>query len=174
MPPVWCSLPGDPDLYPRPPPFEGDPGHIKLERSSRCACGTEYNPSLPTFDVQCTIFGLSKAIEAKVELQHCRNCGPRQRQYIGPDGREIGLFNWSNQLFFTHDLLDEYTCAFTTSETPFAAWALVVSSRYETARSLHPFVSVGLFPWLSASVQGLLRVLASANPLEVSIVPAAS
>lgn len=145
MPPVWCSLPGDRDLYPRPQPFEGDPGVIKLEDSSRCTCGSEYTPTAPSFHGKCTIYGLTRAVETRIELQHCRVCNPRQRQYIGPDGREMGLFNWSNQVLFTHELLDEYTCAFTTSETPFAAWVLVISSRYETAGSGYPFVSVGLF-----------------------------
>lgn len=40
---------------------------------------------------------------------------------------------------FTHELLDEYTCSFTTSETPFVAWVSVVSRRY--ALSGHDFVS---------------------------------
>lgn len=52
---------------------------------------------------------------------------------------------------FTHDLLDEYTIAYSTSETPFAAWESVIKGRYETYHSRCPFVSVGLFrsAWFS-------------------------
>jgi hypothetical protein len=45
---------------------------------------------------------------------------------------------------FTHELLDEYTAAYTTSETPFTSWITVVSRRY----SLHgqrPFCSEETF-----------------------------
>ncbi len=156
MPPLWCSLPGDPNLYERPEPMEGSPGIIRLEESSRCMCGAQYNPDLPILCVPCIIYGASRAVEAKIEVQRCPTCYWRRRRYIGPDGRERGLFNWRNQTLFTHDLLDEYTIAYTTSETPFKAWVSVINGRYETYRSRHRFVSAGLFrsAWCSfASLQ---------------------
>lgn len=144
MPPSWCSLPSDRELYRRPRPMEV-PEIIELKDDSRCACGTIYDPALPKFRAPCLIYGLSRTMMTEIELQHCRTCSPRRRQSIGPDARELGLFNWNNHLLFTHDLLDEYTCAYCTSETPFAAWVLVTSSRYNTYQSTHAFVSVGLF-----------------------------
>ncbi len=145
MPPVWCSLPTDQNLYSRPQPIEGDPGTIELDDRAQCTCGTKYDPSLPTSRIPCVVYGLLKAVNAKIQVQKCRTCDPRRRKFIGPDGRERGLFNWSNQILFTHDLLDDYTSAYTTSETPFSSWEMVIDSRYETYRSPHPFVRVGTF-----------------------------
>jgi hypothetical protein len=45
------------------------------------------------------------------------------------------LFNWNNRALFALDLLDDYTSAFTTSETPFVAWVTVVNRRYLTRGS---------------------------------------
>lgn len=145
MPPLWCSLPSDPVLYNRPHPIKRYPAIIKLESSSQCPCGSKYNPAFPTTRIPCIIYGPLQAVNAEIETQRCRICDPRRRRYIGPDAREHGLFNWSNHILFTHELLDEYTIAYSTSETPFAAWVLVINGRYETNRSCHPFVSVGLF-----------------------------
>lgn len=66
-----------------------------------------------------------------IELQPCPNSAPLKRRFIGPDLRELGLFNYNNTSIFTHDLLDDYTSAFCTSETPFVAWITVISRRYE-------------------------------------------
>jgi hypothetical protein len=38
-----------------------------------------------------------------------------------------GVFNFNNRILFTHDLLDEYTSAYTSSETPFVGWVATVS-----------------------------------------------
>ncbi len=144
MPPVWCSLPTDPDLYERPLPMEV-PEMIALKEDSQCACGAKYDPTLPTIRMPCIIYTLLRAVNADIQLQQCRVCKPRSRQFVGPDAREFGLFNWNNRLLFTHDLLDEYTNTYSTSETPFAAWVLVAGGRYETYRSNYQFTSVGLF-----------------------------
>lgn len=144
LPPSWCSLPSDAHLYPRPQPIEGDPLVFGLDSDLRCACGAEYDAALPISRVPCVIYGLSKTIDAEIEIQHCPSCDPRRRQSIGPDLRECGLFNWSNQIIFTHDLLDDYTSAYSTSETPFSAWVSAVCNRYQTYASRCPFVSVGL------------------------------
>jgi hypothetical protein len=64
---------------------------------------------------------------------------------VGPDPRNVGVFNYNNRLLVTHDLLDEYTAAFTSSETPFFAWVSVVKRRYETHESDLPFMSDQIF-----------------------------
>ncbi|KAG6848701.1 hypothetical protein H0H93_014759, partial [Arthromyces matolae] len=76
-----------------------------------------------------------------MEVQTCTKCSGRWRQRIGPDLRESGIFNFNNHLLFTHELLDDYTSCYTTSETPFTAWIKVVTRRYEENRSPVPFVS---------------------------------
>jgi hypothetical protein len=55
----------------------------------------------------------------------------------------MGIFNYNNRALFTHEILDEYTAAFTTSETPFSAWLLVVSRRYSLRNG--SFCSAELF-----------------------------
>ncbi|KAJ7656999.1 hypothetical protein DFH06DRAFT_1132194 [Mycena polygramma] len=73
-----------------------------------------------------TIYGLSEPFSTTLELQSC----PCKRRFIGPDCASFGIFNYNNKALFTHEILDEYIAAFTTSETPFSAWILVVSRRY--------------------------------------------
>ncbi|KAF9470050.1 hypothetical protein BDN70DRAFT_764742, partial [Pholiota conissans] len=82
------------------------------------------------------------AIEAKIQVQKCPAC---KHRFIGPDCRSIGLFNWNNRALFTHDLLNDYTSQFTTSETPFASWVTVISRRYQSRNVAIPFVGDQLF-----------------------------
>lgn len=44
-----------------------------------------------------------------------------------------------------HDLLDEYTSAYTSSETPFVGWVTVVTRRYEINASEKSFLSEEMF-----------------------------
>ncbi|EKM78196.1 hypothetical protein AGABI1DRAFT_28964, partial [Agaricus bisporus var. burnettii JB137-S8] len=53
-------------------------------------------------------------------------------ELIGPDCRALGIFNYNNTMLFSHDLLDDYTSCYTTSETPFSAWIKVLTRRYKT------------------------------------------
>ena len=89
----------------------------------------KYNPFIPTERRPCIIYDLREAWKSTIDLQKCAICKVR---YVGPDCRRIGLFNWNNRVLIAHHLLDEYTSAFTTSETPFAVWITVASRRYET------------------------------------------
>lgn len=76
-----------------------------------------------------------------IELQECMGCPlGHEAHWIRPDAQGLGLFNYDNRLLFTHELLDDYTSAFTTSETPFAAWVSVVSRCYSVQESECPFV----------------------------------
>ena len=100
------------------------------------------------------------AKSSKIEVQGCKSCNRRR---IGPDCRDFGLFNWNNRIIFTHDLLDEYTSAFTSSETPFTAWVTVVSRRYTNYSSAHPFVTEYMFrtAWFAyAKLQGFTNDMA--------------
>lgn len=81
-----------------------------------------------------------------IELQKCTSCpSGHEAHRIGPDTRDLGIFNYNNHLLFTHELLDNYTSAFTTSETTFIAWVSVVSRRYTVQDSDRPFVSDDVF-----------------------------
>jgi hypothetical protein len=148
LPPIWAALPSDLQLYPRPQPVEEPPELLLLDESSSCLCAiprTEYNPLLATEQGTCVIYMMNRAQQTRMQLQHCPTCSPKLRRFIGPDLRTLGLFNYNNRALFTHDLLDDYTSHFTSSETPFAAWTLTVSRRYEVFGSAIPFVNEKMF-----------------------------
>ena len=84
----------------------------------------------PVVPTSCTIYNIMESYEATIELQVCSKCPPNRRRHVGPDCRTLGLFNYNNRILLTHDLLDDYTMAYTSSETPFVAWVGVVSRRY--------------------------------------------
>ncbi|KAJ7229018.1 hypothetical protein GGX14DRAFT_346881 [Mycena pura] len=154
-PPPWAALDSDPILYPHPAPLRDVPEILELNATSTCCC-TEprqsFNPQRSTFQQKCTIYGLFRSWETMIELQACTNSTCHHHS-IGPDCRERGIFNYNNRRLFTHDLLDEYTASYTSSETPFSAWVLVVSRRYELyadEQSLHfPTAEVFRSAWFS-------------------------
>ncbi|KAJ2936235.1 hypothetical protein H1R20_g856, partial [Candolleomyces eurysporus] len=79
-----------------------------------------------------------------------------RRQFIGPDLREYGLFNYNNTILVSHELLDEYTMSFVSSKTPFTAFVSVLSHRYTVSGAT--FMGEDLFRsiWFSyASLQAL-------------------
>lgn len=100
---------------------------------------------MPVVKRPCTIYGLSGTVAAHLELQSCSTCAVERRRFIGPDCREIGIFNYNNRALFTHDLLDEYTSTYTSSETPFTAWVGVTARRYVGQQSAVEFVSEQVF-----------------------------
>jgi hypothetical protein len=103
---------------------------------------TLYDPVAMIVERACTVYTLTEPLKTDIQLQKCPKCPATRHRFIGPDLRELGIFNYNNNALFTHELLDEYTSAFTTSETPFVAWATVVSRRY--ALRGHSFVSDGM------------------------------
>lgn len=135
LPPRWAVLPTDKYLYQRPNPLHTPLPCISITSEGSCACldGSRsfFDPSMPIAVKECKVFTLTGAFIAKIELQSCPKCPVKLRRYIGPEPRKLGLFNFNNSSLFTHELLDEYTCAFTGSETPFAAWTQLVARRYE-------------------------------------------
>ncbi|KAJ7740000.1 hypothetical protein DFH07DRAFT_751867 [Mycena maculata] len=151
-PPTWAALPTDPVLYERRLPLHDPPSIIPLTETSSCCCSQPrvlFSPAASTRQQTCMIYGLYGYLKTSIEVQTCSHCSHR---LIGPDGRELGLFNHNNQRLFTHDLLDEYTSAYTSSETPFVAWVTVVSRRYEVhSGGAQQFVSNKIFraAWFS-------------------------
>lgn len=134
--PAWAAFDTDTALYPRPPPLRHPPALIQLDQESSCNCAsgrTFYNPLLPVMEIECEIYTILGIVRAKVEVQECPTCPGVQRQTIGPDPRAIGLFNWNNKKMMTHELLNDYTSTFTTSETPMVSFATVMSRRYAEA-----------------------------------------
>lgn len=149
LPPLWAMLETDAIIYKRRKPQLEVPAEcFCLDMSSSCPCGptrTFYEPNLPTKWQNCTLYTLCKTRTHEIELQICRTCPGRRRRWIGPDPRNTGIFNYNNRILVSHALLDEYTAAYTTSETPFVAWVSVVTRRYQVHESEEPFMSEQMF-----------------------------
>ncbi|KAG6810513.1 hypothetical protein H0H92_011540 [Tricholoma furcatifolium] len=145
-PPVWAELDTDlPLAFPRPSPITASPRRILLEEDARCMCGASRNTRNPVVVNACRVYGLLRCYDAEIELQRCTQCAGGRQRFVGPDCRERGLFNYNNRIVFSHDLLDDYTMAYTSSETPFAAWVSVAVRRYKVHGSLYPFVNETIF-----------------------------
>jgi hypothetical protein len=106
---------------------------------------TVYSPLRSSERHLCIIYTLTGAHCTEIELQSCPVCPRTLRRFIGPETRDLGLFNFNNRILFTHDLLDEYTSAYTSSETPFVGWVATVSRRYMNHHSVRPFVTEKMF-----------------------------
>lgn len=145
LPPAWAMLPSDTVVYARAKPLRRAPELVPLDRDARCSCGLPQDTDGEVTTATCIIFTLTEACEASIELQPCTRCPRSQRRHVGPDCRELGIFNYDNRLLFSHDLLDEYTMAYTSSETPFVAWVSVVSRRYQAYAPKQGFVSEDTF-----------------------------
>lgn len=94
-----------------------------------------YDPTAVVTERMCTVYSLTQSHQCLIELQPCTICPSSRRRFIGPDPRPQGVFNYNNSILFTHELLDEYTSAYTSSETPFVAWIGVVARRYTQSQS---------------------------------------
>ncbi|RXW13779.1 hypothetical protein EST38_g12076 [Candolleomyces aberdarensis] len=158
LPPVSVVLKSDPDVYTRPPPFRSSPTHpLAIDAMSSCPCPTGrtlFDPNTRTTHRSCRIYTLYTVFEAEIEIQACPSCPPARRRFIGPDLREYGLFNYNNSILASHELLDEYTMSFVSSETPFTAFVSVLSHRYTVSGAT--FMGEDLFRsiWFSyASLQ---------------------
>ncbi|KAJ3504073.1 hypothetical protein NLJ89_g8132 [Agrocybe chaxingu] len=144
--PIWASLDTDASLYPRPTALKTPPTLIILGSHARCSCGASVLAVSEKVTASCTIYTIQEAFTCQVELQPCPNrCSGSRTRYVGPDGAEIGLFNYNNQMLFSHDLLDDYTLAYTSSESPFSSWVGVVQQRYARFSPGIPFVGEEIF-----------------------------
>lgn len=149
LPPHWAMLPSDLALYTCPPPVRTPPSLIKLTTDASCRCidggWTFYNPGLPVEVKRCTVYTLTGAFPVEVKTQKCPRCPPAHKRRIGPEPRALGLFNYNNWRLFSHELLDDYTCSFTTSETPFESWVNQVDRQYAVTESPIPFLGSDTF-----------------------------
>ncbi|PPR05142.1 hypothetical protein CVT26_012228 [Gymnopilus dilepis] len=149
-PPVWARIPSDPPAGPR-ATFKEVPSILRLDESSTCCCSKPrcmFNPLAPIIQKRCIVYTLTGAEETTIEVQKCSLCSHR---FIGPDCQKVGIFNLNNRTLLAHDLLDDYSSAFSSSETPFVAWVQTVAQRYETRQCPIPFMSDKLFrqSWFS-------------------------
>ncbi|KAH6884772.1 hypothetical protein BKA70DRAFT_1377642 [Coprinopsis sp. MPI-PUGE-AT-0042] len=134
--PSWALLPLDPQLYPLSAPFQSLPEHpflLNESSSGSCPCPTGrtyYNPVLPTTIRKCKVYTLTHLYRHSIMLQACPSCPSSRRRFIGPDLRTHGVFNYNNSILVSHELLNEYTSEFTSSETPFTAFVVNVARRY--------------------------------------------
>ena len=124
-----------------------------LDDGGRCVCGQTQELGNPTRFRKCVIYTLTVAQHTLLQVQNCIRCPPIQRHLVGPDGRRSGFFNLNNSVLFTHDLLDDYTAAFTSSETPFVAWINLLRKRYVRHSSLLSFAHEAVFraAWFASS-----------------------
>lgn len=147
--PRWASLPNDKRAYDQPAPLTSAPGVLKCEESASCACidgkRAYYDPLQTTTVRECTVYTLMEPYRTTIELQVCPRCPPESRRYIGPDLRTRGIFNYNNSALFSHQLLNEYISAFTSSETPIEPWVQQTARRYEDVKAGNAFVGGGLF-----------------------------
>lgn len=142
LPPSWCWIPSDVGFYPRPRPLRAAPSLLVLNSLSQCQCGQKYNPSELVTEKDCKIYSLMEVMPCRIQIQRCASCPGGN---IGPEPRNLGIFNLNNGTLLTHDLLDDYTSAFSTSETPFIAWVHIMARRYNDYRSVHKFMDPKLF-----------------------------
>lgn len=144
--PICFTLPDDIIHYPRQPALRTAPKQIQMDEHGRCICGAMYDPNLPTQTLPCNIYLLWESFPSLIEVQEChRKCSGGRPRFIGPDCARIGLFNYNNQTLISHEVLDDYTQAYTTSETPFVAWVTLTNHRYMGFNSKKSFVSEDLF-----------------------------
>ncbi|KAK7020274.1 hypothetical protein VNI00_017766 [Paramarasmius palmivorus] len=159
MPLPWAMLSTDIAHYIRPPVEMNYPVVIAIAGricGSLCRHEAVYDPTRAVTVKECTIYTLTGTRTTKIELQQCANCPSRRHCYIGPDTRDLGLFNFNNSVLFAHELLDEYTSRYTSSVTPFSAFIQAMSRVYECRGNR--FVKEDLFRsvWFAyASVQDL-------------------
>lgn len=125
--------------------------------TASCYCRSErgiYDRSLDSQRQPCLIYGLTGVWESTIEVQRCSACRYR---FVGPDCREIGLFNWNNHVLVTHQLLEDYLNTFSASETPITAYVNVMTRRYQST-GLHPFLSQHRFRSVFFSYARLLQL----------------
>lgn len=138
-PPPWARLSSDPFLYDELPPIRHPADSpFRLDPVSACCwcpSRSKFDPTRPVYIRRSKLYTLLSAHDVEVEVQACPVCPAARRRSIGPDLRTVGVFNFNNSVLVSHELLDEYTSAYTTSETPFASWVLQISRRYERANA---------------------------------------
>ncbi|KAF6747772.1 hypothetical protein DFP72DRAFT_821322 [Ephemerocybe angulata] len=138
--PLWSRLPSDQKLYEEPPPMRTPhAGYLfTLDADSTCACRsgrTRFDPNGDKNVRDSKLYTILQVYTVQMEVQPCPVCPKARRRSIGPDLRTHGIFNYNNSILVSHELLDEYTSSFTSSETPFTGWYTQLSRRYSLSGS---------------------------------------
>lgn len=152
--PVWALLPHDnPIAREQRQPVLQVPCTISLDEGARCICGSSPRTTEEILLRECVVYTLINAQRMLLEVQPCQTCPQILRRFIGPDSGRQGIFNLNHSVLFTHDILDDYTANFTSSETPFSAWVNMMRKRYACHNSPLPFAHEAVFrnAWFSYS-----------------------
>ncbi|KIK56095.1 hypothetical protein GYMLUDRAFT_174631, partial [Collybiopsis luxurians FD-317 M1] len=94
---------------------------------------------------QCVVYTLTQAFKVDIQLQPCPRCPRESRRHIGPEPQGIGLFNFNNFVLFSHEVMNEYVSAFSSSVTPFEAWVEHMNYRYLATKLYSPFARGTVF-----------------------------
>ncbi|KAL0567284.1 hypothetical protein V5O48_014705, partial [Marasmius crinis-equi] len=145
MPPIWAALPQDTPHYERHSPNREVPNPITLGDVGRSMCWNVMAGDCNGEKVTrpCKVYTLTEELSRDIELKRCPSCHHRKHCFIGPETRSLGLFNYNNSVLFTHELLEEYTSRYTSSETPFVSFVETIGRVY--AGRGHRFVKEDLF-----------------------------
>ncbi|KAF8489487.1 hypothetical protein JB92DRAFT_1373802 [Gautieria morchelliformis] len=122
-PNIQAAEPRDSMSCPRPT----HPTTMLLGTSPRCAWHPDASVRPRKEDIKCipsTIYTLTGAIPSVIKVSTCPQCPPRSHRCCSPDLGSLGLFNYNNHTVLMHELLDEYTSAYTLAETPFGGWTV--------------------------------------------------
>lgn len=149
-PPLWACIKSN-ELGPFVPPMTSPPELIPLNNKSTCCCQpkqTAFNEGQPIASMSCIIYSITEAWSCCIKTQKCPSC---IHCCIGPKSSDLSLFNFNNCILFTHKLMNNYTSAFTTSETPFAAYVQGIRQKYVGQQLAHDFVTEKVFiaAWFS-------------------------
>ncbi|KAJ7576244.1 hypothetical protein C8J56DRAFT_748228, partial [Mycena floridula] len=159
LPPQWASLETDAALYQRVCHGLEIPALISMDNHGSCICKKrKWDVTQETVHHKGVVYGLYQATEVLVEMQKCSECPAMRRRYVRPDARDRGILNYNNSSLFTHELLEDYSSNFTTSETPFVTWVTTLTRRYESRCSSKLFVSEDHFHSAWFCYAGLLSL----------------
>lgn len=139
-PPLWSQLPSDipiPGAVFTPATIVREP--FRLDSDSQCSCGNAFSGVDHDITIdEFTVYTETTAVQCWIQTTYCGQCR-NTRGRIGPDLREYGILNWNNRIGYSHELMNNYTSAFTNSETPIVAFHKSVLDTYLSHQSPIPF-----------------------------------
>ena len=163
-PPRWSWLPNEDFLATTAPPARAPLLNVvlRLKEGDLChLCSSIYQSDSRVVTRECKVFTLLSVVTCEIEVQPCPGCPAARHRHIGPDLGSIGIFNLNNLSLFSHKLLNEYSSAFSLSETPFSAFVTHIDRWYQSQGE--SFIGDELFrtAWF-----GYARLLLLDNDLE--------
>jgi hypothetical protein len=129
-PPIWARLTTETQTVLSLPPLQdGLLLSFDLGEHPRCKCGAIAS-SGPVTERDCMIFATFAVVRARIETRKCPRCPPGAHRAVGPDLGHLALFNYNNRLIFSHELMNEYSNRFISSETSFVGFVSSMNRRY--------------------------------------------